>query len=126
MDTPRVLVMDDEETIRSVLGAMLEAAGYEVVFAVEGGEAVDRYREAFDAGHPFRAVILDLTVPSGMGGAEAVKELRAIDPDVTAIVTSGYTQDPIVAAFEAHGFKAVLNKPFRFAELETVLTRVAG
>ena len=119
-----LLVMDDEETIREVLGAMLEAVGYTVAFAKDGAEAVRVYRAAAESGRHFSGVIMDLTIPGGMGGAEAVQLIRAFDPAVRAVVTSGYSQDPVVDAYEEYGFVGVLTKPFRIAELEDVLSRV--
>ena len=119
-----VLVMDDEETIRDILKAMLEVEGYDAVSASNGEEAVDIYREALESGRPMSAVIMDLTVPGGMGGAEAVGEIKKLDPDVKAIITSGYSQDPIVADYREHGFSGVLTKPFRMSELHAVLSRI--
>ena len=119
-----ILVMDDEETIREVLGAMLAAGGYGVVFARDGVEAIELYRRAHASGRPFAGVIMDLKIPGGMGGREAIKHLLEIDPDVRAVVSSGYSQDPILADFKEHGFCGVLSKPFRAAQLFDVLSAV--
>jgi CheY-like chemotaxis protein len=87
----------------------------------EGLAAVDRYKRALAAGHPFDAVILDLTVPNGIGGREAIELLNQLDPGVTAIVTSGYAQDPVMTNFRDYGFKAVIAKPFTLQELNHTL-----
>ncbi len=120
-----VLVMDDEESIRDVLAAMLQCEGYGVAFATDGAQAVELYREAYEAGDPYSAVIMDLTIPGGMGGKDAITRLVEIDPDVRAIVSSGYSQDPVIARFREYGFKGVLSKPFRLEELEDVLAQVS-
>ncbi|HYQ47961.1 MAG TPA: PAS domain S-box protein [Thermodesulfovibrionales bacterium] len=120
----RILLMDDEEIVRTVTGEMLKAFGYEVAFAADGIEAIRLYTEAKETGAPFDAVIMDLTVPGGMGGKEAVLKLREIDPDVRAIVSSGYSQDPILADFRKYGFSEVLKKPFSGSLLSKVLHKV--
>lgn len=119
----RILVMDDEEIVREVAGRMLRAMGYEVGFAKDGAEAIALYREAWAAGQPFDAVILDLTVPGGMGGKEAVRKLIEIEPHVKAIASSGYSSDLIMADFGRYGFCDVLVKPYQMAELSSVLLR---
>jgi PAS domain S-box-containing protein len=120
----RILVMDDEASIRKVATLLLARAGYTPVTAADGAEAVALYRAARDRGEPFAAVIMDLTVPAGMGGAEAVKQLRLIDPDVKAIVSSGYSNDPVMANFREHGFLGVVPKPYDPVELAAVLGEV--
>ena len=120
----RVLLMDDEELIRQNVGRSLERRGFEVVLVVEGAEAVQAYRQARESGRPFDAVIMDLTIPGGMGGKEAIREIQAIGPDVKAIVTSGYSNDPVMAQYVAHGFHGVVSKPFRIEELEETLFQV--
>jgi len=117
----RILVMDDEEMIRKMLSKMLPLDGYEVELAKDGAEAVELYRKARESGQPFDAVIMDLTIPGGMGGKEAIKKLLEIDPDVKAIVSSGYATDPIMADFKKYGFSAVVTKPYSFEELEKTL-----
>lgn len=112
----RVLVMDDDEMVRDVAGEMLDALGYDYSFASDGAEAVRLFKEAIGRGAPFDAVILDLTVEDGVGGADAVKRLVRIDPGVKAIVSSGYSKDPIMSDFRKHGFCAVMYKPYRLAE----------
>lgn len=117
----RVLLMDDEPMVGEVAQQMLESLGYEAVLSMSGAEAIERFREADAQGNPFVAVILDLTVPGGMGGAEAVTHLKAIRADVPAIVTSGYADDPVMARFRDYGFDAVLPKPFPIPALRRAL-----
>ena len=100
---------------------MLAAIGYEVDVAAEGNEALEKYSEAMKSGRPFAAVILDLTVRGGMGGGDTIKKLRDLDPSVRAIVSSGYSDDPIVANYADYGFKASLSKPFEMEELSGLL-----
>jgi signal transduction histidine kinase/ActR/RegA family two-component response regulator len=117
----RVLVMDDEPFVRDVIGAMLERLGYEPAFAEHGEEAIARYEEARRAGTPFDAVIMDLTVPGGMGGVEAARRLRELDPRVRIVVSSGYSNDPVMANFRDYGFVGVARKPFKVGELSRVM-----
>ncbi len=120
----KILVMDDEAMVREVLGMMLLALGYEAEFAKDGGEAIELFSQAQGSADPFAAVILDLTVPGGMGGQEAMERLLKIDPQVKAIVSSGYFDDPIMADFQKYGFTGVIAKPYRVAELGKVLNKV--
>ena len=117
----RVLVMDDEEMIRDVVQELLEDIGYRVEVAADGTEAVERYRAALEEDEPFDAVILDLTVPAGMGGREALEHLKEIDPDVRAVASSGYASDPVLAEPQRYGFLAAVPKPYRISELARVL-----
>ena len=119
-----VLVMDDEESIRLLVGEMLRACGYDYVMASNGLEALALYRKAFEANKPFAAVILDLTIPGGLGGKETMEELLKLDPMVKAIVASGYSNDPVMAKFESFGFRAVIPKPYNLVELSQVMHRV--
>ncbi len=119
--TGKILVMDDDAMVLEVLGRMLASLGYEVQFARDGAEALALYAKAKDGGDPFAGVILDLTIPSGMGGKETMARLLKIDPRVTAIVSSGYSDDPIMANFQKYGFAGVIAKPFRISELGKVL-----
>ncbi len=116
-----VLFMDDDEDLRDVLAAMLRRIGCDSVGAADGAEAVRLYREARDAGRPFTLVMLDLTVPGRVGGVEALRQLRAIDPDVRAIVCSGYGEDPVLAQPRSYGFRAALRKPYNLARLAAAL-----
>ncbi|NVN89301.1 MAG: PAS domain S-box protein [Desulfuromonadales bacterium] len=122
----KVLVMDDEATIRDVAGEMLDFLGYEAAFARDGTEAVALYRQAAEARQPFLAVIMDLTIPGGMGGKETIKLLRELDDNVKAIVSSGYSNDPIMADYRSFGFSGVITKPYKVAELKKILGEISG
>ena len=123
----KVLLMDDEELVRKGAAWLLRDAGYEVECAREGAEAVELYREALEANRPFDAVVLDLTVPGGVGGQECIRQLRALDPRVRAIVCSGYSDEPVVADFRQYGFRGVVTKPFTLDDLLAALEgAVAG
>ncbi len=113
----RVLVMDDEPIVRDLAGEILRAMGCGVRCAMDGREMLKMYREAKDSGEPYDLVIMDLTIPGGMGGKEAIKELLALDPGAKAIVSSGYSNDPIMAEYRRHGFAAVLVKPYNIKEM---------
>ncbi|HBF42038.1 MAG TPA: hybrid sensor histidine kinase/response regulator, partial [Desulfobacteraceae bacterium] len=120
----RILLMDDEELVRKVSGEMLEVLGYEVEFAKDGAEAIEVYKKAKESLHPFDAIIVDLTVPGGMGGKETVEKLIELDPEVKAIVSSGYSTDPVMANFRQYGFGAIVTKPYSMKELAEALHRV--
>jgi signal transduction histidine kinase/DNA-binding response OmpR family regulator len=122
--TGRLLIMDDDPDIRESLGDALSFFGYEVDFAEDGRQTIRRYREALQDGQGFDAVIMDLTIPGGMGGAEAIKELLAIDPGLKAIVASGYSNDPVMSEFREHGFSGVITKPYQIEELSRLLREV--
>ena len=113
--------MDDEEVVRDSVGAMLDTLGQEVEYAADGAAAVQCYRAALSAGSPFDVVILDATVRGGMGGEEAIRLLKEIDPSVVAVVSSGYSDNALVSNYAQHGFRAFLPKPFSLESLQTVL-----
>jgi PAS domain S-box-containing protein len=117
----KILVMDDEETVREFLHIELVEAGYEVELTKDGAEAIEQYTKARESGEPFDAVILDLTIPGGMGGKEAIKKLLEMDPAVKALVSSGYATDPIMSDYKKYGFSAVITKPYRVSQLEKTL-----
>jgi nitrogen-specific signal transduction histidine kinase/CheY-like chemotaxis protein len=117
----RILIMDDEEIVRSVAGHMIESLGYEVDFSENGEQAIEKYSAAKRSNRPFNAVILDLTVRGGMGGKEAVGRLAEIDPEVRAIVSSGYSADDIISNYREYGFQEVLSKPYQIDVLGRVL-----
>ena len=117
----KILVMDDEPVLREMVGDMLSHLGYDCESAKTGEQAIEMYLQARRAGAPFDALIVDLTVPGGMGGQEALRRLRALDPEVKCIVSSGYSNDPIMAEYRAHGFAAVIAKPYQISHLGDVL-----
>ena len=117
----KILLMDDEEAVAKVATSMLTFMGYSVVTARDGAEALELYRKAKNGDNPFDAVILDLTIPGGMGGKETIQKLLEIDPEVKAIVSSGYANYPIMAAYEDFGFRDVVAKPYSIQELSKVL-----
>ncbi|MCL7487696.1 MAG: response regulator [Desulfobulbaceae bacterium] len=117
----KILFMDDEEMLRNVTRSMLENLGYEVETVCNGEEAIKLYTDAKEAGEPFGAVILDLTIKGGLGGRETIKKLREFDPDIRAIVASGYSNDPVMANFREYGFLDALNKPYQLQDLEKSL-----
>ena len=120
----RVLFMDDEEMLRSVVSRMLELMGYDVVSAADGEEAVRLYRESAEKGSRFDAVILDLSVNNGMGGKEAAALLVEYDPEVVALVSSGFVGDPVLRNYREYGFRGVIPKPYTSDALRDGLARV--
>ena len=117
----RILVMDDSEGIRKVTEAMLRKLGYDTVTCNDGDEAIEKYTMALASQQPFDAVILDLTMPGGMGGKETMQKLMEIDPRIKVIVSSGYSDDPLVAQHGDYGFSGSISKPFRIVELSQIL-----
>jgi len=126
MGDGKVLMMDDEEIIRDLACGILSNIGYRATAAADGAEAIELYKRAKELGRPFDAVIMDLTVPGGMGGREATRKLAEIDPEVKVIVSSGYSNDPIMADFREHGFSGVIAKPYKIKDLSEILHRVIG
>lgn len=122
----RVLVMDDEKTIQKTLALVLGQLGFEVVVTAEGQEAVDQYAQARREGRRFDAVLLDLTVRNGLGGTEALRLIRELDPAVTAVAMSGYTDSEAIRDHPRFGFKAALSKPFTATALAETLAGVLG
>jgi DNA-binding NtrC family response regulator len=112
-----VLLMDDEPDIRGIAQQMLEHLGYQVCPVSDGSEAVEAFSDAIKGGSPFDVVVVDLTVPGGMGAVETVERLMSLDPRVRAIVSSGYSNDPVLSEFERYGFCAMVAKPFNLHEL---------
>ncbi len=119
--TGRVLVMDDEDVVREVVVEILTNLGYDVESVKDGSEAIEAYREAKEKDNPFDLVIMDLTIPGGMGGEKAIGELIKIDPEVAAVVSSGYSNAPVMSDLKARGFKAGIVKPFSVQELSRVI-----
>jgi signal transduction histidine kinase/ActR/RegA family two-component response regulator len=118
VSSAKVLVMDDEETIREVAGNLLRALGHECEFAERGESAVAMFKAARDEGRPFDLVLLDLTIRGGMGGAETIQKLRTIDPEVKAIVSSGYSDEAVLSDYQNWGFKIFLKKPYQLEDLQ--------
>jgi len=119
-----VLVMDDEELIRDMAAKMLEYLGYQVMSCCNGDEAISRYAASFDSGTPFVAVIMDLTIPGGMGGKEAAMHILAIDPKACLIVSSGYSTDPIMSEYRKYGFCGAVAKPYNIESLGRHLSSI--
>lgn len=122
----RVLLMDDEQTIRRLAERLFKRLRCEICTVADGAACVQAYREALADGRGYQIVILDLTVPGGMGGRECMEALRALDPQVRAIVSSGYSNDPVMANYRRHGFLAVVQKPYAVEVLEAAIIRVLG
>jgi PAS domain S-box-containing protein len=122
--TERILVIDDEEMILSVVGSMLNSLGYECAEAKDGVEGCNAYVRAKAAGEPFAAVLLDATIPNGLAGEEALKSLLKVDPEVRAILCTGYADSDLFKKAEQIGFRAVLAKPFSISQFVSVFKRV--
>ena len=113
----RILVLEDDPLVRSLIVRNLSSQGYEITETAEGSETVRAYQESLQNGRRYELVILDLSIPNGMGGVRTMERLRQIDPEVTAIVSSGYSDDPVMARPAAYGFAAVLPKPYEPADM---------
>jgi two-component system cell cycle sensor histidine kinase/response regulator CckA len=122
----KILFMDDDKMVRTIANEMLSHYGYEVFLAQDGQEAITLYRESLKDGAHIDLVIMDLTVPGGMGGKETIKEIIAANPQVKAIVSSGYSNNPIMANYGEYGFSAAVSKPYRQEELIKVINRIIG
>jgi signal transduction histidine kinase/CheY-like chemotaxis protein len=120
----RVLFMDDEEPIILMASTLLQRLGFEVEVTRDGAETVQKFETAHAAGRPFDLVVMDLTVPGGIGGREAIEQLRRIDPGVKAIVSSGYSSDPVLANYRAYGFRGMVAKPYKIEDFTRVLREV--
>ncbi len=122
----RILVMDDEEMVLNLLGEILSHLGYQAELVADGEKALASFKKAKDMGNPFDAAILDLIVSSGMGGKETIEELLKIDSSIRAIVSSGYSNDPVMMEYERYGFKGAIAKPYKISDLRDILNRVIG
>jgi PAS domain S-box-containing protein len=117
----RILIMDDEESVREIGGMILNQLGYEVEYAKDGTEAVEFYRKGKEEGRPFDLVIFDLTISGGMSGLEALQKLIKIDPNINGVVSSGYADNPIMSDFQKHGFAGRIAKPYRIEEFSNTI-----
>ena len=117
-----ILVMDDEEMILELTSEMLGYLGYQAITCADGTETVSLYKAALESGHPFSAVIMDLTIPGGMGGKDAAQQILAIDPQACLIVSSGYSNDPIMSDFRRYGFCGAVSKPYTAGEFGEMLS----
>jgi len=116
-----ILIVDDDEMVRSVAKAMLTSLGHAVILAADGSEAIEVYREA---GNTIDLVIMDLTIPGGMGGKDAVREILKLNHAAKVVVSSGYSNDPIMAQFGEYGFCAALVKPYQLSEVAKVINQL--
>ena len=117
----RVLVMDDEALVRDIAREMLQELGHEVLLAEDGASAVRSYRQAHNTARPIDLLIMDLTVPGGMGGEEAMQHILNLDPDARGIVSSGYSNDPVMSDYQQYGFAAAIVKPYQLDELQEII-----
>lgn len=117
----KILLMDDEQVILDVTDEVLRFLGYEAMFAKDGSGAIEIFSREQEAGRPFDLVILDLSVPDGMGGKEAFEKIRGIDPSAKVVISSGYTNDPMMADFARFGFSGILAKPYRISDIKALL-----
>jgi CheY-like chemotaxis protein len=122
--TARILVMDDDELIHQLVTEMLKQRGFSVETVADGKQAIERYKQSQDIGEPFDVVIMDLTIPGGIGGKEAIKDILEINPEAKVIVSSGYANDPVMANYTEYGFKGIVEKPYTMSQLWDVLSRV--
>ena len=120
----KILLMDDDRSVRTTISRTLEQIGYDVAIARDGEEAINLYGKAKDSAKPFDALIIDLTIRDGLGGKEAMEKLLELDPEVKAIVSSGYSTDPIMSDFRSYGFKGVIAKPYEIEDLNRLLIEI--
>jgi PAS domain S-box-containing protein len=120
----KVLLMEDEDAIQKTVAKVLRQIGYEVEITKNGTETIALYQKARESVQPFEVVLMDLTIRGGMGGKETIKKLREIDPEVKAIVSSGYFNDPIMADYKKYGFSGVISKPYEIEELSSILNSI--
>jgi CheY-like chemotaxis protein len=114
-------VLEDNEQVINVLKLFSESINAVVDITEEGHETIERYRDAYNAGNPYDIILTDLTIPGGMGGGEVMKEILAFDPYACGIVSSGYSEVPIMSSHRDHGFCTVLNKPFTYEGFKTAI-----
>ncbi|MEY4916251.1 MAG: hypothetical protein RL616_164 [Verrucomicrobiota bacterium] len=119
----RILIMDDDAMVSRVLGKILGKLGYEVAMAPDGETALQSYQKAVADGHAFDLVVMDLTIPGGMGGKETMRRILELDPNVKAVVSSGYSHDPVLAEHQAFGFKGVILKPYTQEQVQAAVRK---
>ena len=117
----KILIMDDEDMVGEIASQMVEFLGFEAVWVKNGEDAITEYAKHQDAGQRFTAVIMDLSIPKGMGGEEAVGEILAIDKDAQVLVSSGYSTDEIMVNYKDYGFSGVIAKPFDLTAMQSAL-----
>ncbi|UCF05170.1 MAG: PAS domain S-box protein [bacterium] len=120
----RILLMDDEEIVRKVAKRIIEEIGFTVVTASDGAETIELFSASKEKGNHFDAIIMDLTIPGGMGGLETIRKLREIDREVRVIVSSGYSNDPVLANYAEYGFNGYIPKPYKLGEMRSALSKV--
>jgi len=125
-ERPRILFMDDEAPIRLIAGTLLRKLGYDAVLVADGESAVREHRKSLEEGRPFNLLVFDLAVPEGMGGREALERIHAVDPQALALVSSGYSNDPVMSEPQRFGFAAVLPKPYQVNELARTIDTLLG
>lgn len=121
----KILVMDDEDMVGEIACQMLNYLGYDALHVFDGKAAIEEFQIQRDRGKPFSAIILDLTIPGGMGGKETVTEILAIDSVAQVFVSSGYSNDPAMVHYEEYGFSGAILKPFDLAAIKGLLERLA-
>ncbi|HCK98566.1 MAG TPA: response regulator [Candidatus Marinimicrobia bacterium] len=117
----KILLMDDEEEILEIVGSMLKKIGYSVRFSRDGLETIELYKKAKEAGKPFDIVIMDLIIPGGMGGQEAISKLIKTDPKIKAVASSGYSNSYVMSNYKKYGFSGVITKPYKVEDLNGLL-----
>ena len=120
----KIMIMDDEEMVRDVAKAIFTMLGHEVILAADGEEAVELYKRQNDSGQPVDIIIMDLTIPGGMGGEKTVQEILAINPEAKVIVASGYSHDPVMAHYQDYGFIAAIVKPFQIQDIMDIINKL--
>ncbi|MCI5140609.1 MAG: response regulator [Candidatus Electrothrix sp. ATG1] len=115
------MVMDDDPMLRDLARSQLTALGHEAVLVKDGAEAVTAYKKMQESSTPIDLVILDLTIPGGMGGKETAQKLLQLDPEARLIVASGYSNDPVMAEYSKYGFQTAVAKPFTLKELRKAI-----
>ncbi len=124
--TGRILLMDDDEIVRETAGVMLDLLGYSVDFAMDGKSALEMYKKARSTNSPYDVVIMDLTIPGGRGGKDAIRDLLEFDPAAKAVVSSGYSNDAVMSNYAGYGFSGIIIKPYTMDELSEELQRIMG